>query len=130
MAYTLSNSAPYANVVLGGTGGTTYSLSSGTTNAIWTSTGPYASTGVVTVTGSNGSSNGSLQVSGDAEFGGKVKINGQDLAQTLETIQRRLAILVPNPKLLDKYEALQQAYDHYKTLEALCIEENNAGSSG
>lgn len=72
----------------------------------------------------NTSSN-AIQIKGDAEFEGKIKINGQDLVETLETIQRRLAILIPNPKLLAKYEALQQAYDHYKTLEALCIDENS-----
>lgn len=67
---------------------------------------------------------GCFQVKGDAEFGGRVTINGQDIADTLQAIQRRLSILVPDPKLLDKYEALQQAYEHYKTLEALCIDEN------
>lgn len=73
-------------------------------------------------TGTN--NGGSIQVKGNAEFEGKVMINGQDLAETLQTIQDRLAILVPNPKLLDKYEALKQAYEHYKTLEALCVDEN------
>ena len=62
---------------------------------------------------------------GDAEFGGKVMINGQDLAQSLEKIQQRLSILVPDPKLLEKYDALRQAYEHYKTLEALCLDETN-----
>lgn len=67
----------------------------------------------------------SLQVQGDAEFKGNVTINGQNLAETLRGIQDRLAILVPDPKLLDKYEALKQAYDHYKLLEALCVEQSN-----
>jgi hypothetical protein len=67
-----------------------------------------------------------LQVSGDAEFSGRVTIDGQDLAKTLESIQNRLAILVPDPKLLDKYEALKQAYEHYKLLEALCIDANDS----
>lgn len=76
-----------------------------------------------TTAATNGSGNsGSLQVSGDAEFKGKVKINGQDLVETLQAIQDRLAILVPDPTRLEKYEALRQAYEHYKTLEALCIE--------
>lgn len=70
----------------------------------------------------------SIQVKGDAEFEGKVTINGQDLAHTLNKIQERLAILVPDPKRLAKYQALQEAYEHYKTLEALCVEENNPNS--
>ena len=37
-------------------------------------------------------------------------------------IQDRLAILTPKPELLEKYEALKQAYDHYRMLEALCMD--------
>ena len=38
----------------------------------------------------------------------------------IETIEKRLAILTPDPKKLEKYEALQKAYDHYKLMEKLC----------
>jgi hypothetical protein len=38
----------------------------------------------------------------------------------LATIEKRLAILTPDPAKLEHFEALQKAYDHYKTLEALC----------
>ena len=62
----------------------------------------------------------SLNVHGDAEFEGKVKINGQDLGEFMETISKRLAILVPDPAKLEHFEALKKAYNHYKTLEALC----------
>jgi polygalacturonase len=95
---------------LTGTGG--YTLNTSATNGTWASL-------------SAGTSTPSIQVKGDAEFEGNVTINGQNLAETLQRIQDRLAILVPNPKLLDKYEALQQAYEHYKTLEALCVEQYN-----
>jgi hypothetical protein len=61
-----------------------------------------------------------LQVTGDAEFDGDVKIKGVSVAKTLEDIQKRLAILVPDPKKLEHFEALKKAYEHYKTLEALC----------
>jgi len=44
----------------------------------------------------------------------------------LEGIEQRLSILVPDPKKLQQYEALQQAYEHYKTLEALCNQEPDA----
>lgn len=68
----------------------------------------------------DGNTKGSLKVQGDAEFEGKVKVNGQDLGEFMETISKRLAILVPDPKKLEHFKALQKAYDHYKTLEALC----------
>jgi len=66
------------------------------------------------------SSHPSISVTGDAEFEGKVKINGQDLAEFMDTISKRLAILVPDPDKLEHFEALKKAYDHYKVLEALC----------
>lgn len=65
---------------------------------------------------------GTIKIAGDAEIAGKIMLQGQDLGRTIEQINQRLAILVPDPKLLDKYNALKEAYDHYKTLEALCIE--------
>ena len=40
----------------------------------------------------------------------------------LETIEKRLSILTPDPKKLAKYEALQKAYEYYKTLEAMCYD--------
>ena len=94
-----------------GTGG--YTLATGNSNGTWAS---VVNTGTTTP---------SIQVKGDAEFEGNVTINGANLAETLQRIQDRLAILVPDPKLLDKYEALQQAYEHYKILEALCVEQYN-----
>ena len=66
------------------------------------------------------SSNTGLKVSGNAEFEGDVKIKGVSIAETLETINKRLAILVPDPAKLEHFAALKKAYEHYKTLEALC----------
>ena len=81
-----------------------------------------------TITNNNGgypwttisASSPSMHVKGDAEFDGTVKINGQDLGKFIETISKRLAILVPDPAKLEHFEALKKAYNHYKTLEALC----------
>jgi hypothetical protein len=119
MAYQIySNSVPtLSNVTINpyqgaglyqvtGTGG--YTLATGNSNGTWAS---VVNTGTTTP---------SIQVKGDAEFEGKVKINGQDLAEFMETMSKRLAILVPDPKKLEHFKALQKAYDHYKTLEALC----------
>ena len=49
--------------------------------------------------------------------------NGQkkSLFETISKIEERLSILVPNPEKLKQFEALRQAYENYKTLEALCL---------
>lgn len=43
----------------------------------------------------------------------------EQLSERLAKVERRLAILTPDPKRLEKYQALYQAYDHYCTLDAL-----------
>ena len=68
---------------------------------------------------SNPASSG-LTCTGDATFEGDVKIKGVSIAKALEDIQKRLAILVPDPAKLEHFAALKKAYEHYKTLEALC----------
>lgn len=85
--------------------------------------------------GINGSSsvissknNRGLYVSADAEFDGDVTIKGVSILTTLESIEKRLAILRPDPAKLEKFEALKKAYEQYKTLEALCFSaEDNDG---
>jgi hypothetical protein len=108
----------------GGFGGTgVYTLTgTGGAGSNWNiATAPY----IYTTSGSNGSGlHPSLKVSGPAEFDGDIKVQGISIVETLNKINERLAILVPDPKLLEKYEALKLAYEHYKTLEALCIDEN------
>jgi hypothetical protein len=79
--------------------------------------------------GANGAANfnsipNSLTVEGTAKFNGDIIWKNQNLGVLLETIERRLAILIPDPEKLIHYEALQKAYDHYKTLEALCAPPN------
>jgi len=102
---------------------------SSSSNTIIGTAGTYSITGATGPLVYNNSWNtgsispGAIVVQGDAEFHGKIKINGKDLAETLKAVQDRLNILVPDPALLEKYQALQQAYEHYKTLEALCVDE-------
>lgn len=67
--------------------------------------------------------NGSLELKGK---NADLVIDGQSLKETLAAINRRLAVLQPDPKLLAKYEALQQAYEHYLTLEALLHDNDNS----
>ena len=41
----------------------------------------------------------------------------------METVSNRLSILTPNPELLEKYDALKEAYEHYKILEKICTDD-------
>lgn len=86
--------------------------------------------GPINVTGSSGSSwttgysnpNASITAKGKLKIEGEnadIEINGEKLSDWMKNVNQRLAILQPKPHLKEKYEALQQAYDHYKTLEAL-----------
>jgi hypothetical protein len=108
-----SGGAGNYTITAGGAGasGSSYLYSSGTGTS-WTTTAPYITTGVGSTPG--------IKVTGDAEFDGNVKIKGKDLVAFMETLEKRLAILQPDPKKLEKFEALKKAYNHYKMLEALC----------
>jgi hypothetical protein len=102
----------YSFSTMGATGSSgSYYVSTGAgSNGTW-STNPY----VFTTNNTSG-----LHVSTDAIFDGDIKWKGRSLGDMLTTIEKRLAILTPDPAKLKHFEALQKAYDHYKTLEALC----------
>lgn len=109
--YTISNVVVSAN----GSSGSGYTIpwSGGGSGGIWNNTSVLT----VSATPSPG-----LQVSGDADIRGNLTVQGANITEILAKIQDRLAILTPDPKLLAKYEALREAYDHYRTLEALCVD--------
>ena len=126
MAYTINSGAGnLGTVTLTGAGasGMSYSTTSAVTNGGYiTSTGSWNGvgyTGVSPVITTNQSST-SITVKGDAEFEGDIKVEGKSLKDWMAVMEKRLSILVPDPKKLKKYEALQKAYNHYKMLEALC----------
>lgn len=83
----------------------------------------YSTLGTSFATGINSSSG--LKVTGDAEFDGDVKIGGRSIKESLATIEKRLSILVPDPKKLEKYAALKKAYEHYKVMEAMCHDDDD-----
>jgi hypothetical protein len=116
---TTASSIPYGNITIknGGTSasGSSYLYSTGAGSQ-------WSTVGNITTSGTN---TPSLKVTGDAEFEEDIKIKGISVLKTLEAINKRLAILQPDPAKLEKFEALQKAYDHYKLLEALCHEEKN-----
>ena len=101
----------YGNVTISNGG------SSSSSSGFLYSSGAGNAWSTITTAGTN---TPSLECSGDANFQGDLKVKGVSIAKTLEDINRRLAILVPDPAKLEHFEALKKAYEHYKTLEALC----------
>ena len=57
------------------------------------------------------------------QTGTDINLGGKSLKDFMTKMEERLAILVPDPKKLEKFEALKKAYEHYKTLESLCFDE-------
>lgn len=107
----------YGGAIGGSYGNVTISTGAGA-NGTWGSTSPYIYT--TNGTGTVGSGKPSLHVSGDAEVDGDIKWKGRSLGKMLADIEKRLAILVPDPEKLEHFESLKKAYERYKTLEALC----------
>ena len=105
MSYTYSNinmsTVPYT-ISSTGALGTAYTLNS-------------LSNGTVSVT--NDVSN-TLNVKGDAQISGSLKVGGKDIAESLERIEERLAILRPNEELEEKWEKLRGLRKAYMELEA------------
>ena len=47
-----------------------------------------------------------------------------ELFTSVDAIEKRLSILHPDPKLLEKYEVLQGLYEQYKAAEAMLYEDD------
>ena len=114
VTYTVSTSSLYSTVT-----GAPYTFSTGAGNVVLNGASPTWTTSAGNISGAG------LHVTSDAEFEGDITVKGKSLSKWMETVEKRLAILQPNPKKLKKFEALQKAYDHYKLLEALCHSEDN-----
>ena len=99
----------------GGGGGfvyTTNGTSSGTSSPFWNDT-----ISISTITTPN-----TLQVNGNAEFEGDIKLKGKSLNDTLSKIEERLAILHPNTKLEEKWAKLRELRKQYQELETDILE--------
>lgn len=64
----------------------------------------------------------SIKVHGDADISGDIKLKGKSLADTLDNIEKRLAILHPNTALESKWEELKALGDRYRELEKDILE--------
>lgn len=99
----------------GGNGGSSgvYLTTNGTSGATWSS--PMYTTSTV--------SPNSLQVQGDAHFSGDITVKGKNLINLLETIESRLAMLEPNPKLEAEFDELRSLGDAYRAAEKKLLEQ-------
>ena len=86
----------------------------------------------ITITGGGGAGSGYTWQGSQANSSGTIKLEGADadiivqgksMKAWMEGVEQRLCILEPKPELLEKYTALRQAYEHYKTLEAILYEQ-------
>jgi hypothetical protein len=108
--------SPLGNVTITGGG---YTLAAGTTNAIYVGGGSGGgggqwhtnTTAVATI------SPNQLQVKGDAEFLGNIRVKGRNLTEWLETVESRLGILQINSELETEFDELRALGDAYREAE-------------
>ena len=118
-----SNIAPLLNTIsISGTGaGNTLGIgaTNGYQSSLYNTAGPTYSWNTLNNPGNSNKvhiTGAGIEMDEDAD----ITIGGRSMKKMLEGIEQRLSILVPDPKKLEQYESLKQAYEHYKTLEALC----------
>jgi len=103
----------------GGSGTTVGGITTISNNSQWaTGTSGYTFNNAITPNTVNINTTGIEMAAGT-----DIKIDGQSLKEFMKKMEQRLAILVPDPKKLEKFEALKKAYEHYKTMESLCFDE-------
>ena len=91
--------------------------------------GSAGSSGQFYTTGSNGhnwNNPPTVNITGtgiDMAAGTDITVDGKSLKTFMNKMEERLAILIPDPKKLEQFEALKKAYEHYKLMESLCQEQ-------
>ena len=91
--------------------------------------GAAGSSGQFYTTGTNGhnwNNPPTVNITGtgiDMAAGTDITVDGKSLKTFMNKMEERLAILVPDPKKLEQFEALKKAYEHYKLMESLCQEQ-------
>jgi hypothetical protein len=104
LSSTVFTGTPGQVYTVGGMNGTSY------TNNSW-----------VTVS-NNDLTGATLEVKGDANFEGDIKVKGKSINESLDRIEDRLAILRPNEELEEKWEQLRGLRKMYMELEQEIIE--------
>jgi hypothetical protein len=111
----------YSSTILGGYNTTaSWGTLISTTGANGSSGSYYGNTNYAFSNITSTSANNGLHVTSNAVFDGDLTVKGVSIVDAIEKINKRLAILVPDPAKLEHFEALKRAYENYKTLEALC----------
>jgi hypothetical protein len=108
-----------SNITLGSGGAGTHTISVTGAGAGSNSVLMSGSSGANWTTAAKTTAQGQLHLEGD---NADLIMNGVSLKGILAGITDRLSILQPKPELLAKYDNLREAYEHYKTLEALLHE--------
>ena len=91
--------------------------------------GATGSSGQFYTTGTNGhnwNNPPTVNITGtgiDMAAGTDITVDGKSLKTFMNKMEERLAILIPDPKKLEQFEALKKAYEHYKLMESLCQEQ-------
>jgi hypothetical protein len=117
--FTIS-SAPTISISNGGSGTTGSVLAAGGANIGYSNT--------MWTTGLSGTSAADLNQSGKLSLQGTnadIDINGKSLLKTLEALEDRLNMMVPNPELEKEWDDLRRLGNRYRKLEAKCKEKAN-----
>jgi hypothetical protein len=116
------NSTINTGTLLGGGG--TYSISGGMGLGISGTAGQTLTwNGINTVwTDTITTTTNPLHVKGDAEIEGDLKVKGKSLADAIDNIEKRLAILHPNKDLEERWEQLKALGEQYRELEKDILE--------
>ena len=136
---------PYDNVSYCDYGSDTITIDNSTMNSMYSSgtitlptttitnggyiIGAAGSSGQFYTTGTNGhnwNNPPTVNITGtgiDMAAGTDITVDGKSLKTFMNKMEERLAILIPDPKKLEQFEALKKAYEHYKLMESLCQEQ-------
>lgn len=117
MSATIIGSTGTFTYETGGTGLGHSTLATGATGTAGIS--PWISS---TINSNHNLTGHTLEVNGDANITGELTIKGKNLADVLDNIESRLAILHPNPELEEKWENLRGLRQAYLELEREIIE--------
>lgn len=95
-----------------------YLVSNGYNGTTWAT----SSNGVTNLTPHSLDVSGSANFQTDVEIVGDLKIQGKSIKESLDAIEKRLAILHPNEELEEKWDNLRGLRQAYMELEAEIIE--------
>ena len=72
-----------------------------------------------------GSAHRPVSIKGDAEIGGELTVGGKNIGESLDRIEKRLAILRPNAELEERWEKLRELGEEYRKLEKDILEKEH-----